>query len=203
MELKLDSKTFKALSSEKRVEMLKLLKERRHTQSEIAGELGLAVPTVKEHLSALVHAGLVEMQDEGRKWKYFALTKSGKSVLAPEETKIWIMLGVFVLSAIGAAYRFFSLGSFSFISEDSLVHSPEPAMDMMAMKSAPVMEAAPEAMMMAQESAVVMAQEMRFTVDGLFLALIIVSFVALLLLFGLYVRQRVHISKLGKSLKKS
>lgn len=212
MELKLDSKTFKALANEKRVDMLKLLGERRHTQSEIAGELGLAVPTVKEHLSALVSAGLVEQHDEGRKWKYYSLTKSGKAVLAPEETKIWIMLGVFVLSAVGAAYRFFSLKS-AIAPETAAIETfaaTEPAADMMAMKAAPVMDAAPElARTGIEESAQLMAnapplpQVPHILVDGLTLALIILAAAALLFVMGLYFRQRRYVAQLGKSLKKS
>lgn len=213
MELKLDSKTFKALANERRVDILKLLGERRHTQSEIAGELSLAVPTVKEHLSALVSAGLVEQHDEGRKWKYYSLTKSGKAVLAPEETKIWIMLGVFFLSAVGAAYRFFTLKSL--ISEPAAVETfmvTEPAADMMAMKAAPVMDVAPEAAKMAvEESAQLMAQVppapiaqvSPIVVDGLTLALIIIAAASLIFVLGLYFRQRRYVSQLGKSLKKS
>lgn len=208
MELKLDSKTFKALANERRVDILKLLGERRHTQSEIAGELSLAVPTVKEHLSALVSAGLVEQHDEGRKWKYYSLTKSGKAVLAPEETKIWIMLGVFLLSAVGAMYRFFSLKSL--IAEPAAVETfmaTEPAADAMAMKAAPVMEAAPEiARNGIEESAQLMAQTSQvpsIVVDGLTLALIIIAAASLIFVLGLYFRQRRYVSQLGKNLKKS
>jgi len=205
MELKLDSKTFKALANEKRVDMLKLLGERRHTQSEIASELGLAVPTVKEHLSALVTAGLIEQHDEGRKWKYYSLTKSGKAVLAPEETKIWIMLGVFLLSAVGAAYRFFTLKSVvAPVAETFAATAPA---DMMAMKAAPVMDA--ELMRNGvEESAQLMAnappaQVPPIVVDGLTFALIIVAAAALLFVMGLYFRQRRYVAQLGKSLKKS
>jgi DNA-binding transcriptional ArsR family regulator len=206
MELKLDSKTFKALANERRVDILKLLGERRHTQSEIAGELELAVPTVKEHLSALVTAGLIEQHDEGRKWKYYSLTKSGKAVLAPEETKIWIMLGVFLLSAVGAAYRFFSLKSFVALETASIetFAATEPAADMMAMKAAPVMEAAPELARNGVEGAQLMAQSVPpIVVDGLTLSLIIIAAAALIFVLGLYFRQRRYVAQLGKSLKKS
>ncbi len=103
MDIRLDKETFKALASETRVSVLKVLNERRHMQSEIAASLNLSVPTVKEHLTALEKAGLVERFDEGRKWKYYALTKKGKGVLNPEEMKIWIVLGTFLLSAVGSA----------------------------------------------------------------------------------------------------
>lgn len=101
MELRLDTQTFKALSSETRVEILKLLGARRHTQSEIASRLSMSAPTVKEHLAALSKAGLVESHDEGRKWKYFSLSKKGRGVLYPQELRIWIVLSALVFSVVG------------------------------------------------------------------------------------------------------
>ena len=101
MEIRLDKETFKALASGTRVDVLKLLNQRRHMQSEIASSLNLSVPTVKEHLDALEKAGLVERHEEGRKWKYYSLTKKGKGVLNPEEMKIWIVLGTFIISVVG------------------------------------------------------------------------------------------------------
>ena len=65
MQLKLDKTVIKALSNDTRISILKALKSRRHTQSELATYLDLSVPTVKEHLLALEKAGLVEMHDEG------------------------------------------------------------------------------------------------------------------------------------------
>ena len=53
MDVKLDKVTLKALSSDVRVDALKLLGSRRHMQSELASALSVAVPTMKEHLEAL------------------------------------------------------------------------------------------------------------------------------------------------------
>ncbi len=107
MEIRLDKETFKALASTTRVDVLKLLARRRHMQSELAAELNLSVPTVKEHLFALERAGLVERHEEGRKWKYYSLTKKGEGVLHPEETKIWIVLSMLVFSVIGGIVTYF------------------------------------------------------------------------------------------------
>ena len=99
----LDKETFKVLAAETRVNILKTLIERRHTQSELSAVLDLSVPTVKEHLSAMEHAELVRMVDEGRKWKYYELTKKGRHIVAPEEDKqFWIVLGFFFASLTGA-----------------------------------------------------------------------------------------------------
>ncbi|HLF55086.1 MAG TPA: winged helix-turn-helix domain-containing protein [Candidatus Nanoarchaeia archaeon] len=107
MEIRLDKETFKALASTTRVDVLKLLARRRHMQSELAAELNLSVPTVKEHLFALERAGLVERHEEGRKWKYYSLTKKGEGVLHPEEMKIWIVLSMLVFSVIGGFVTYF------------------------------------------------------------------------------------------------
>ena len=107
MDIRLDKETFKALASGTRVDILKLLGQRRHMQTEIAAVLSLSTPTVKEHLDALEKAGLVERHEEGRKWKYYSLSKKGKGVLNPEEMKIWIVLALFVFSVVGGIWTFF------------------------------------------------------------------------------------------------
>ena len=121
MDVQLDRVAMKALSSETRVEVLKLLGKRNHMQSELASELSLAVPTVKEHLSSLELAGLIERRDEGRKWKYYALTKKGKGVLYPEQTRIWLLLGVWAFSAVGAAVSI--LGGFESHAKEGVMQA--------------------------------------------------------------------------------
>ena len=104
MDIRLDKETFKALASGTRVDILKLLGQRRHMQTEIAAVLSLSTPTVKEHLDALEKVGLVERHEEGRKWKYYSLSKKGKGVLNPEEMKIWIVLALFIFSVVGGIW---------------------------------------------------------------------------------------------------
>ncbi len=86
-ETTLSSSEFKALSSETRTRILKHLKERNYTLSELAKKLGLSSPAVKEHMDLLAGTGLVQLNDEGRKWKYYALTRKGKSLTGSEENK--------------------------------------------------------------------------------------------------------------------
>jgi DNA-binding transcriptional ArsR family regulator len=100
----LDQETFKALATGTRVKILKTLNKRRHTQSELSAVLDVSVPTIKEHLSALASAGLVKRHEEGRKWIYYSLTEKSKCVLDPERKRLWIVLGFFVLSAVGTAF---------------------------------------------------------------------------------------------------
>ena len=107
----LDQDTFKALATGTRVKILKTLVKRRHTQSELSAVLKMSVPTIKEHLSALEKAGLVKRHEEGRKWIYYSLTEKSKCVLDPERKRLWIVLGLFILSAVGtvaSAVKYYS-----------------------------------------------------------------------------------------------
>lgn len=93
----LDDRSFKALSADSRVNILKKLKERRMTLSELSQRLMLKNSTVKEHCSILLNADLISKIDEGRKWKYYQLTGKGKQVIQPslfEEAKVFVMLSI-------------------------------------------------------------------------------------------------------------
>ncbi len=111
-EITLDKEVFKALAGETRVSVLKALIERRKTQSELAKEMGLAAPTIKDHVDILAHAGLVREVDDGHKWKYIELTVKGKALLLPQDNRILVLLGTSLLGIAGAGYlaysRFFS-----------------------------------------------------------------------------------------------
>ena len=62
--VKLGRHSMKALSQDTRVDIMKLLDERNHTQTEIAEALGMSAPSVKEHVEGLVKAGLIEKLEE-------------------------------------------------------------------------------------------------------------------------------------------
>jgi DNA-binding transcriptional ArsR family regulator len=106
MDIPLDREALKALSSETRVSILRLLERRRHTQTELAQALDIAVPTAKQHVEALQEAGMVEVHEEGRKWKYCGLTTKAKHLLNPEERRIVLTLVLAGLSAAGAFVTF-------------------------------------------------------------------------------------------------
>jgi len=82
----LTPKELKALDSGTRVEILKLLRDRNHTLSEMSKKLSLTPPSVKQHLGILVNTEMIEQLDEGRKWKYYSLTRKGKGIAAGEQT---------------------------------------------------------------------------------------------------------------------
>jgi DNA-binding transcriptional ArsR family regulator len=94
----MDRKTLRALASDKKREIMKLLAKSQLTLSDISQKMGMSPSSVKEHLDGLRAAGLIEQKDEGRKWKYYVLTKTGSQLLSPVETKI-----LFVLSLSGLA----------------------------------------------------------------------------------------------------
>ncbi|MEI7961402.1 MAG: winged helix-turn-helix domain-containing protein [archaeon] len=113
-QLVLDDKSFKALSADSRVSILKSLGERRRTLSELSQKLNLGNSTVKEHCEILINAELIKQMDEGRKWKYYELTQKGKQIVMPnilDEVKVLIILcfGVIMVGAI----TFFALQMFS------------------------------------------------------------------------------------------
>lgn len=106
--ISLDKETFKALAGETRVRILKELNERQKTQSELAAKLHLSAPTVNEHISLLKKAGLVQEIDDGHKWKYFALSTKGKSILNPGEKQILLVLSVLTIAFAGLLAVVFS-----------------------------------------------------------------------------------------------
>lgn len=103
--MEIDRETIKALSSDTRVEILKALYERRRTVSELSRKLGLAAPTVLEHVQKLERANLVVRRETGHKWIYYEITEKGRNVIKPK-TPVYIILSFFagiVFSLIGAS----------------------------------------------------------------------------------------------------
>lgn len=119
----LDSKTFKTLASETRINILKSLDRRRKTLSELSKESGMSVSTIKEHLDNLALAELVVQKDEGHKWKYYELTRKAKSILHPDMTKIWIIVVTSSIAVIGIIYDF-AQRFFSFAMGGSVFRAP-------------------------------------------------------------------------------
>lgn len=101
----LDRKTFKALASDTRIEILRKLEERQQTLSDLALEFDMAPSTIKEHLDKLVEANLIKIVDKGMKWKYYKLTRKGHKLLNPYETKVWIVLGTAILGLFVSLYK--------------------------------------------------------------------------------------------------
>jgi DNA-binding MarR family transcriptional regulator len=111
----LGREAFKALASDTRIGILKSLKRRRKMLAELSKELHMSNSTVKEHLDNLVRAELIVQIDDGHKWKYYELTRKGRHILHPEETKILVLLSLSAVAVIFTVYdmfgRFFSFAA--------------------------------------------------------------------------------------------
>ena len=104
--IRLDRRSFEALAADSRVRILKSLGRRRKTLTELARELNLSNSTMKEHLGVLVKAGLIIQKDEGRKWKYYELTRKGQGIVNPYPARVLIMLAVSMLLVVGSGWNF-------------------------------------------------------------------------------------------------
>lgn len=101
----IDSKTIKVLASEKRKAILKNLSNRRMTLSELAAAMGMSFSAMKEHLDLISSAGLIEQKDDGHKWKYYELTRKGRYIINPVEKRVFIVIGISVLSLLFSSWR--------------------------------------------------------------------------------------------------
>lgn len=122
----LDEKSFKALSADSRINILKNLSDRRRTLTELSQKLNLGGSTIKEHCEILVDAELIKQIDEGRKWKYYELTSKGKQIVQPslmEEVKVLIVLSFATVIVGGFIYML--LGSFGTMPPQALDYSNE------------------------------------------------------------------------------
>jgi len=119
-EIRLDRETFKALAADTRVNILKSLTKRRMTGAELATEVSLSPSTIKEHLDQLEKVSLIEQIDEGRKWKYYALTHKGRQITTTERPsmRVWIVLGISILALSFTTLNIFFLGG-TFAPQDN------------------------------------------------------------------------------------
>lgn len=97
----LDAESFKALSSETRIQLLRHLNKSQLTLTDLAKRMDLAKATVSSHLESLEGAGLIRRKDEGRKWIYYSLTRKGKAVLNPESEKVRVILVLSTVLLVG------------------------------------------------------------------------------------------------------
>jgi DNA-binding transcriptional ArsR family regulator len=95
-ELTISSEEIKALSSETRIDVLKLLNERKYTLAELSKIKKVSAPSMKQQLKVLEENNLIHQLNEGRKWKYYELTVKGKQLLESKKKPIHVTL---ILSA--------------------------------------------------------------------------------------------------------
>ncbi len=119
----LDKSVMKALSSDTRQGILKLLAKRPHTSSEMAKLLSKHVTTIAEHMSALEKSRLVYKKDHKNKWVYYALTPHGEKMFKPQYYSWTIMLVLSVVAMATGLGNFFSSYGQHALSETSKIQS--------------------------------------------------------------------------------
>ncbi|MCD6402762.1 MAG: winged helix-turn-helix transcriptional regulator [Candidatus Aenigmarchaeota archaeon] len=98
----------KVILSETRIAILKALKERRKTVSELSKELDLSKSTVHEHLIKLVKTGFVKRVNRpGRKWVYYQLTEKAESLFGVSSKKIVVTFCLTIISFFSGAYQIY------------------------------------------------------------------------------------------------
>jgi predicted transcriptional regulator len=97
----LDMSTFKALASDSRLSILKILDGKKMSLKDISAETDLNKATLHEHLNKLNEAGLVKRRErDGHKWVYYCLTWKGECLLHPENTRIVVMFSAAFFSLL-------------------------------------------------------------------------------------------------------
>lgn len=109
-EIIISKEMLRAINSDTRICILKSLSERQKTQTELATELKRSLPTVLEHIEQLETARLiVQLKDEKeRKWKYYALTKTGRAIIEKKRMNFVLLLVSSMLAAFGSLYLLLS-----------------------------------------------------------------------------------------------
>ncbi len=115
----LDKSVMKALSSDTRQGILKLLANRPYTASELAKLLDKHVTTIAEHVQSLEKSQLIARKDNGNKWIYYALTPQGEKMFKPRYYSWTIMLVLSVVAVVAGLGNFFSSYGQRAISEAS------------------------------------------------------------------------------------
>src|SRR3989338_8843355 len=108
----LDKDTIKALSTETRQEIMKMLAKRPYTASEIAKLTKKHVTTVGEHLDVLEHTGLVKKKESTNKWVYYELTDKGEHLFKPGFYTFIVVLSVSLVLMFVGFLRIFNQQNF-------------------------------------------------------------------------------------------
>ncbi len=117
----LDIESFKALASETRLEILRVLDGKKMNLSEITKATKLHKMTLHEHLTKLTSTGFIKkIEREGHKWVYYKLSWKGQSLLHPENTRIVVMFSMTFFTLIFGIFAFVS-----YIRQQPVSHARE------------------------------------------------------------------------------
>ena len=118
-ELILSVNDFKTLSSDTRLQIIKLLSSRNHNLTELSAKLKLSAPSIKQHIEVLLASDLIVLVDSSHKWKYYSLSRKGKKLVEPYSTQVLIVLSSSLIGILGIALiasAFLGLQSFGAFS---------------------------------------------------------------------------------------
>jgi predicted transcriptional regulator len=76
-----DHRIIHAISSQLRVNILRELKNRSLTVTELSKELNVSKSTIHDNLSVLMDANLIFIKKTNRKWVYYALSQEGEDLV--------------------------------------------------------------------------------------------------------------------------
>ena len=131
----LDRETIKAISTDTRQDIMKMLAKRPYTASEISKITGKHVTTVTEHLAVLEKTGLIRKRDSTNKWVYYELTDKGEHLFKPQFYSWVVVLSLSVVFMFVGVLRLFEGSIFaaatgstsgSTISESMLTNTNAP-----------------------------------------------------------------------------
>lgn len=95
----LELEDIKALASDSRLDILKILDGKKLNLQEITRIIKLNKATLHVHLTKLLEAGFIKKKKRsGHKWVYYSLTWKGECLLHPENTKIVVLFSIAFIS---------------------------------------------------------------------------------------------------------
>lgn len=125
-ELILSGTDFKTLSSDTRLQIIKLLSSRNYNLTELSAKLKLSAPSIKQHLDVLLASDLILIVDSSHKWKYYSLSRKGRKLVEPYSTQVLIVLSTSLVGILGIALiasAFLGIQSFSAVSDGTVSES--------------------------------------------------------------------------------
>jgi DNA-binding transcriptional ArsR family regulator len=97
----MDRTTLKALSTETRQEIVRMLAKRPYTASELSKLLNKHVTTITEHLGVLERSNVIRKKESSNKWVYYTLTDKGEKFFKPYYSWILVLSFSLVAFAVG------------------------------------------------------------------------------------------------------
>jgi len=99
-----DRDVLKVLSTDTRMDILKVLAEGKRNPSFVAKKLGKSDATIVEHLKIMEKVGLVKKTTApGKKWVFYSLTERGQGIVSSKSRRLVIILSSSLVGlAVGA-----------------------------------------------------------------------------------------------------